>query len=365
MASDGEEMRAAPAILALLTMSCFGGYQPKAPPPQTPQNESPALREAANDAPKAKTHRVHAYVTRTFMSEVGDAPRSIRELFDEANEVMEPLAGVHLELDGVRTWELAKDDDLTKALADLRTTSAGDDASWVVGFVSAMPKASTSFHDVGTADLPGKHIVVRAPSSTTRDRAEAGFLHEIGHTLGALHERSEGNLMFPEYRSKTQSFSDTAAATMRMFVDRRDPKTLDEQRSLVVDLAAQINKAPNGIYIEAERTKQLESFDAFLARTAKNAPAKANEPTPAAPPAEPDDLAKLSAADRATFADARAKAAHGDLVGAWETGKPLYSAYLEVMSVQDFRCETASKVFKFETARRECEPLMQLAKQAH
>ena len=52
------------------------------------------------------------------------------------------------------------------------------------------------------------------------------------------------------------------------------------ETALVRDLAAQINKTPDGIYFEAERTKQLENFDAFLAKTAKPPPAKPSEKVP-------------------------------------------------------------------------------------
>lgn len=360
---------------------------------QMAQSEAPNLSgDAPADKPAtaAKTYRVRAYVTRAYTTQVADVPKNLRELFEDANDVLEPLMAVHLELDGIRTWELANDDDLNKALAELRTVATGDDTPWVVGFVNAQPRASASFHDAGVGDLPGKHIVVRAPSNAMRHdaieriygdlpeaerhavhlrdrrhRAAAVFLHELGHTLGALHERADGNLMYPEYRTKMKSFSATAADTMRVAIDRRDPKTLVEQAALFRDLAAQVRKAPDGVYFEDERTQQLQRLDGVVARADQTGPAqvaaKQSTPAPAAP-AAPTDLEKVSAQDQARFAEARAKVEQRDWVAAWETAKPLFATYPDVMSIQDFRCQVASQVFKFEVTRKECEPLMQLAK---
>lgn len=372
--------------------ACFAGYdsrwgQSKQVQRQMAQSEAPSLRaDPTNEERPAstKTYRVRAYVTRPFTAQVADVPKSLRELFDDANEVMEPLAGVHLELDGIRTWELAAADDLTKALAELPKAATGDDSSWVVGFVSALPRATASFHDAGMADLPGRHIVVRAPSSAMRHdaieriygdlpeaerqavhlrdrrhRAAAVFLHELGHTLGALHERADGNLMFPEYRTKMKSFSPTAGETMRLLVDRRDPKTLDDQASMFRDLAIRVRQAPEGVYFDDERKKHLDSWDTFVARAQQPAAVVAKS---APPPDAPADLDGLSADDQARFAEARAKKDAGDYVGAWETAKPLFSAHPEVTTVQDLRCRLASYVFEFKVTRRECEPLMQLAK---
>jgi hypothetical protein len=390
------------ALVALAAPACFAGYdsrwgQSKQVQRQMAQAEAPTLRAdpSSEDRPAStKTYRVRAYVTRPYTAQVADVPKSLRDLFDDANDVMEPLAGVHLELDGIRTWELAADDDLTKVLAELRTMSSGEDAPWIVGFVSALPRATASFHDAGVGDTPGKHIVLRAPSSAMRHdaiervygdlpeaerqavhqrdrrhRAAAVFLHELGHTLGALHERADTNLMFPEYRTKMKSFSPTATATMRLFVERREPKTLEDQAALYRDLAAQIRKSPDGIYFDEERTKNLASFDAFVDRAEK---ASAQHAPPAQPapaqakssgaPALPDDLEKIPVADRTRFTDARAKMREGDWVGAWETAKPLFAAHPDVMSIQDLRCQIASQVFQFAVTRRECEPLMELAK---
>ena len=65
--------------------------------------------------------------------------------------------------------------------------------------------------------------------------------------------------------------------------------------------------------------------------------------------------------DRARFTRAREAAAGADWGAAWEHAKPLFATYRDVLTVQELRCNVATKVFRFEVARRECERLMQLS----
>ena len=67
------------------------------------------------------------------------------------------------------------------------------------------------------------------------------------------------------------------------------------------------------------------------------------------------------AADRERFAEAYRASARGDVVGAWNKGKPLFDAHPKSMSVQDLRCRIASRSMRFEVARRECDALMKLS----
>lgn len=373
---------------------CFAGYdsrwgEEKKLQRQRAAQSAPTLRgeTAPDDEGKppstARKLRVRAYVARAYTTQVADVPRTLRDLFEDANDVTEPALGVRLELEGIRTWELAKDDDLKKLLAELRAVDAGTDVDWVVGLVGALPRASLSFHDLGIAQTPGRHIVLRAPSSAARHddtersyselsederrrvqrdlrrhRAAAVFLHELGHTLGSLHERSDRSIMYPEYRSRMTAFGPDATSVMRTVLDRREVKTVDDQTALFRELGAAIRRVPDGVFFEEERRQILPEIDRLASAAAPPAPRPA-KPQPAAAPEPPE----LSSADRATFAHAFERAEAGDHVTAWETAKPLFGLYPDVLTVQDFRCNLAAKVFRFETARRECERLMQLAKQ--
>src|SRR5262249_34164634 len=92
------------------------------------------------------------------------------------------------------------------------------------------------------------------------------------------------------------------------------------------------------------------------------APAAA-APSTAATAAPQVDVPELSPQDRATWARAHELVDKGEGAAAWETSKALLGRYPDVLTVQDFRCSLATKVFWFETARRECDRLMQPARQ--
>ena len=196
----------------------------------------------------------------------------------------------------------------------------------------------------------------------SKHRAAAVFLHELGHTLGALHERSDQSLMYPEYRTRMTSFSPDASVVMRGVLERRDYKTLEEQATLYRELGAATRRVPPGIYFDEERQRFLAQADELVANAAarsRGTSVVAAPPTEvAAPDAEPPEL---SADDQARFARARDAVAKGDWVAAWDLAKPLFSAYRDVLAVQDLRCTIATKVFRFDVARRECERLMQLS----
>ena len=193
-----------------------------------------------------------------------------------------------------------------------------------------------------------------------RHRIAATFLHEIGHTLGAFHERSERNLMFPEYRAKMTTFGPEATEIMRAVLARRDSKAPADQALLFRDIAGGVRRAAPGVFFEEDRQKLVPRFEEYAAKIDASlqtkgaaAPAPAKEPE-AAPP-------ELSADHQELYLRAREAVAKNEHVKAWEMGKPLFAAYPNVFAVQDLRCSLATSVFRFDQARRECERLMQLS----
>lgn len=380
--------------IAILLSGCFAGYdsrwgQSAATQRQHAATHAPTLRgesepSATPERAPARPVRVRVYVTRTYASQVVDVTKTLREILEDATDVSDPAFHVRFELESTRPWDLAKDDDLDASLAALRKADDATEVDWVVGLVGSLPRATQSFHDLGVGALPGRHVVLRAPSSADkfdaleraygelgeeerrrlqrehrRHRQAAVFLHEVGHTLGAIHERSEESLMFPQYRPRMTSFGPEAARVMRVVLAARDAKTAPEQAKLFRDLGEALRSVPAQAIYEDERKRLVPELDAIAARA--EAAAKPAPAAPASPAAdsEPADAAKLSPADRATFALAR-KVLHDEHahVKAWKTAEPLFAAYPDVRSVQEFRCNLATSVFRFEVARRECDRLM-------
>ncbi len=342
-----------------------------------------AKEGASSEAPpRARTMRVRAYVTRAYASQIVDVVKTLRDLLDDASDVTEPTLHVRFELEGTRPWDLGETD-LAAALAALVKADAGPDVDWVVGLASGLPRATLSFHDLGMGGVPGRHLVLRAPSSAEkhdeldrlyrdlseeerrrlqkehrRHRAAAVFLHEIGHSLGAIHERSESSLMFPQYRPKMTSFGEGATTVMRVGLARRDAKTTEEQRTMAREIGGALRALPAAAIYEDERARFVKELDAFVSRTAQAAPPPDATPPVEATPAEPTDTGSMPAEDRERFARARELLAARDHVKAWETAKPLYARHPDVRSLQEFRCNLATSVFRFEVARKECDRLM-------
>jgi hypothetical protein len=168
--------------------------------------------------------------------------------------------------------------------------------------------------------------------------------------------------MYPEYRARMTTFSPEASVVMRGVLERRDFKTLDEQAALYRELGAATRRVSPAVFFDEERQKFLAQADELVAKAdARTRPvvAAAAEPMAAAEPdVAPPELAE---GDKARFLHARESVKKGDWVGAWDHGKPLFAAYRDVLAVQELRCNVATKVFRFDVARRECERLMQLS----
>jgi len=340
-----------------------------------------ALRTDDGESPsraKVERLRVRAYLTQSFTAQVVDAPRHLRDLFEDTNRITERDLGVHLELVETRTWDVPNEDDLDKTFETLRGTDAGDGVDYVAGFVGALPRATRSFHEVGKGSLVGKYVVVRAPSSAERHdniekafdelpedqrrdlekrlrrhRATAVFLHEIGHTLGSVHETSPTSIMFPDYNAKMTAFGPTASMVMRAAVGKHG------ESDVVVagEVLAALEHAPDGVFVASERAKLVEQLKARSSPTS----AARGAPEPAAAIVEVPETPELEGADRQRFDDAYRASARGDMVAAWNAAKPLFEAYPRSFEVQDLRCQVASRSMRFELARRECGPLMKLS----
>ena len=109
----------------------------------------------------------------------------------------------------------------------------------------------------------------------------------------------------------------------------------------------------------------IDAMRALLASDRTQKPVRAVSAVPAVPsaPAEPvvPDTPELTGAVRERYVEAYKASQRGDVVAAWNTLKPLFDTHARSMSVQDLRCQVASRSMRFELARRECEPLMKLS----
>ena len=301
-----------------------------------------ASADGAERAP-ARVYRVRVYATTSYAAQTMDWKRKMTDLVDDANRVLERAVGARLQVESCRDWGAVREDDLAATLASLRTSDSGRDVDWVVGMAGGLPRVTRSFHDVGMADLGGKHFVLRAAAeledetaiarnfdelkeeeraelvrARKRHRAVAVFLHEIGHTLGAPHTRDARSLMSPQYDSRMEAYGDASTALMRATLAHRDD----------------VDAGP---------------------RTAAAATLQPEKPLP-------EDVSPLPEGERDRYARAIHAFEASDVAGAYEAAGPLFESRADVYSIQDLRCKLAlARGLVWTETRAECDALMKLS----
>jgi len=194
-----------------------------------------------------------------------------------------------------------------------------------------------------------------------RHRAAVVFLHEVGHTLGLVHERSARSIMFREYSPRASSFGPDSLAVMKVALEGRGARTPQDASKLFSDLGATMKRAPSGVFIEQERNDMVAQYEQLAAKNSAVARPSREQPAPPERPVVPD-APELSPEHRAIFVKAHEAAAAGANVAAWEAMKPLFSVYPSSIAVQDLRCRLATQVMSFAAARPECDRIVELSR---
>ncbi len=351
-----------------------------------------ALPAASDDEPaaaapvRARVYRVRVYATPLYQAQTVDYERQIRDLIEEGNRILAPSVGAKLDVESVVTWsDGGPEDDLPRVLAALRAKEPGAGVDWTIAFVGGISKLTQSFHDLGYGDLVGTCIVLRAASllgerdaiemayselssdersrigqKLKRHRGASILLHEMGHTLGALHESNRRSLMNAHYDARMEGFSAPAIALMRLTLAHRDaPRSPDEEQSFARERLAILEGPSSSTGIPEERTDMV----ARLRPRASPGPAPAAiaAATPARQEAVLPDDAPTKEPDRAAYKQAVELLRAGDAHHAWEAALPLFKSYAAVYSVQDLRCQIAMQRLGWPGAQADCEPLKKLS----
>jgi hypothetical protein len=323
--------------------------------------------------------RIRVLASPRHAAEVMDYKRRIAEAMDAANAVLTPMLSVRLELASTDVWvPPGGEDDLARVLADLAKADPGNGVERVLALVGSLPTLEISFHQLGMAHTPGKHVVLRAMNDAKeyesiqrsfseldeQDRLElyrarrrhkeaAVLLHELGHSLGVPHEVDVHTIMSPRYGAKVDSFSPAASKLMRLALDRElDPASASAQS--FPDSSIAHLRATSASWVPDELERAVAALE--RSRAAQPAPAA----TASSAPAQPGPRA-LSAADRAILERAVKEQESGKMNTAWETAKSLFDAYPEVYEVQDLRCQlTLMRARPKSEVQNECAALHRL-----
>lgn len=330
---------------------------------------------AAPDAGR-KSLSIRVRPSSSYLAQTVDVPKRVADLLDDANGVLWPSLGVRLELDRIQPWSSDVDQQLQPALDALSREDEGNDVDVVVGMIGALPRQTDSLHELGMATLLGRHVVVRAASRAgehdaidrsfyelsqdersrlvrlrERHRALAVFLHEFGHTLGAVHETDPRSLMHSSYDSKMSGFSGGAVSLMRVAL-------ADSDRAAVASAQLAILRDTSGAdWVAGDREQEMASLARVLtAGTEERAAATV------AVAAKQEGPPELRGDDGVRFAQASEAFRHGAIGPAYDAAKPLFAAYPNVVVVQDLRCQLATvRWLDRSDLRTECAPFERLS----
>ncbi|MCE9577741.1 MAG: tetratricopeptide repeat protein [Deltaproteobacteria bacterium] len=255
--------------------------------------------------------------------------KRVTDELDYASQVLAPMLGVRLEVVEFAAWDYhAPGASLTETLAALTTRDTGDDVAFVIAFTGALQLVSSDQHELGMAELLGRHIVIRGfadleerkafarafPDLPQKDQEEVLearrrhkqttlILHELGHTLGAIHETDATSILHAMYTPKATAISprnrelmEIALADRLKVAELRDP--LATRRALLTAL-----EVDWGGWVPSDREDELA-----LLRAADDAGTREGTPTTALPASAQTQLAvvgRLTGEKR--FAEARAE----------------------------------------------------------
>jgi len=324
----------------------------------------------------SRTFHIHVWATSQFASQTLDWKRDFKEMLATANDILTASADTRLEIASIESWPSPPaQDDLGTALSALQKHDAGSDVEWVVGLVGSFPKFTTSFHDLGLAQLLGKHVALRAAGDVNehegaeaafnklsaderlavvgerkRHRSVATFVHEIGHSLGAVHDETKDGLMHPFYSKSMRSFGTDVSKALAIGAAHRLDAT---HRAWAEELLGFYDKNES-TWAAKERASMITNLKSYLG------PAPA--PVASAPPQFAEVPKELDAKDRPAWTRAVDAYRAAKMKDAWDAASPLFDAYPKVLAVQDLRCQIAMKIgFDWSRTKVECEKLMHLS----
>ncbi len=221
-----------------------------------------ALRADRTVKGMVKTARIRVYAGHEYRAQNQRWEQGITGEIDTVNQYLVPQFGVRLEIVEMKKWtRQSPGGQLGAVLGELEAIDSGADVDWVVGMVSAL-SVSSVMEELGVARVPGRHIVMRGfhdlgerkhfakvyDSLSAKEREEilrarrphkqaAVFLHEWGHTLGALHVNGSGHsLMESGYRKEMAGFAPKNSTIIAAMLEARLLPA--EERSPVKEVAA-------------------------------------------------------------------------------------------------------------------------------
>jgi len=188
-----------------------------------------------------KNVQVRVWADEEYRSQNGGWQRTFQQVLDTTNEVLEAKLRIRL-VPSYQVWDhrAQPDETLSDRLAALKAQDPGNGVFAVIGLTSSRGIVEATFEEIGIADFPGHHMMLRgyadieerkqfrdaAPNLSKAQierfhgqrrmhKTACVVLHELGHNLGVDHEDEFDTMMSHGYSAKATGFSAKAIATMQ------------------------------------------------------------------------------------------------------------------------------------------------------
>lgn len=351
------------------------------------------IAPAPSMRPVRYTGRVRFYVSDAYRAQHTEWRQPLEDLVDAASSIVGPTFAFRFSAVEIREWSprCAQGEGLSPCLRELAQHDAGEPNLWIVGVLGDTPRYTTSFEQLGVAQLLSSHVLLRDVSDlaerdaieqafathTPGDRAEiytrrkrhkrlAVFLHEWGHTLGGLHSDDAQDLLHPSYDDRMTSFGNANAGLIEASLQSRfagDDKLLlgyvqnvDGARFVGrehADLLTLLrDRAPPATSPQATSPQTVRS--AGTAPPTARSSAVAISPAQVAARAESALPGGLTADDAKIYQASERASKEGDPALAWHGLRPLVDRYPGSAEVQHSACTLSMQLGDMAAAQKAC-----------
>lgn len=235
-------------------------------------------------APASRTLKVRVWVDRDYQGQTPQWEPRVRAMFARASGLSRGAFGVELLPIVITTWDRAGSSQLEPLLQQLEQQDSGEDVDLVVGFVSALTAFTATYHQLGMANVPGRHLVLRGIDnaeetdaivgslkligddekiSVVRARKEhketAVLLHELGHAYGAFHDREPDHFMSGTYAMGQTTFSERSQKVIAIGLTHLPAALKDgvERKAWIGELQPIVDAMAENEWAIGEREKEL------------------------------------------------------------------------------------------------------------